>query len=249
MLLGGEILAQEIGEDALTIKMEIEYYVKNYYDSNGYKQIKMRIETKYYNGNISEVILYQENVPALDEKLLGRTFDFKTRYIIKDNLLNCLITEYNNLTIEELKSIVDDKNKIENYYFNNNYTNYSKVYLNTNGLATKMYKKTNLNELPLNIKSIIQIKKDEISLKDNNKRQTIKIAHPNYEVDAEGVVVVEVSVDKSGNVIKARNTSKSTTNNKNLIDSSIQAAMKYKFSPIEKDTVTIETITNNFKLE
>jgi hypothetical protein len=252
LIFVSRISAQEIGQDALTVKSIVEYYVKNYYDSQGYKQVKMRTDTKYYNGKISEVVLYQENVPALDEELLGRTFDYKTRYVMKNNLLNKLITEYNNLSIEELKSITDDKNKIGDLYFTANYTFFNKIYLNANGLATKEYRKTNLDELPINVKSIIETNKskmNELQLKNKFERQILKRASPAYEVDAEGVVIIEVSINRSGNVVKAVNTNKSTTSNKDLIKSSIEAALKSQFSPIEKDTIIKTTLKYNFELK
>lgn len=252
IILGGKFYAQEIGQDALVVKSIIDSYVRSHYLSKGYKQVKMENKTEYYNGKISEVVLYKENVPALDENLLGRTFNYLTHYIMKDNLLDYIKTEYMNLSVEELKSIIDDKNKIKEFYFTSDYEYYYKIYLGNNGLATQEYRKTKLNELPINIKSIIDANKSRNNETKTNKessRVLLKSATPTYEVDDEGVVVIEVSIDKNGNVVKANNTYKSTTRNVTLINSSIQAALKHQFSTIEKDTIMTVNLTFKFSIK
>lgn len=74
---------------------------------------------------------------------------------------------------------------------------------------------------------------------------------PEYKIQEEGRVVVEVSVDREGNVIQAVPGSKgSTTLNENLLKVAKDAAMKARFEVKQDAPVTQKgTITYNFILK
>ncbi|WP_295936152.1 TonB family protein [uncultured Alistipes sp.] len=71
---------------------------------------------------------------------------------------------------------------------------------------------------------------------------------PTYSVNVSGVVVVEVIVDKNGNVTQASyRPQDSTTDNAELIKSSLTAAKRARFT--SGDDEQVGTITYNFKLQ
>ncbi len=73
---------------------------------------------------------------------------------------------------------------------------------------------------------------------------------PVYNYQEEGKVVVEVQVDRNGNVTRATQTKGTTTYEKYLIDAAIEAAKKAKFEAADPNAANIQigTITYNFKL-
>lgn len=73
-----------------------------------------------------------------------------------------------------------------------------------------------------------------------------KLATPSYNVDAEGIVVVEIRVDASGKVISATQGRGTNTGNQALINAAINAAKTATFTP--GDGVVTGTITYTFKL-
>lgn len=76
------------------------------------------------------------------------------------------------------------------------------------------------------------------------------LPHPEYNVQEEGRVVVEINVDKHGNVIAAKAGVKgSTTTNDYLLKRAQKAAMAAKFNPDPNGAeVQIGTIVYDFKL-
>lgn len=71
---------------------------------------------------------------------------------------------------------------------------------------------------------------------------------PVYSADVSGKVIIEVVVDKNGNVTQASYRSQgSTTANTELVNAAISAAKKARFTSSDEDTQR-GTITYNFKL-
>jgi len=82
-------------------------------------------------------------------------------------------------------------------------------------------------------------------------RNPLFLPKPKYEYQAEGKVVVEIRVDRNGNVIYARAGVKgSTTNDENLIKAASEAALKAKFD-VKTDAPFTQTgtITYHFILQ
>jgi len=76
-----------------------------------------------------------------------------------------------------------------------------------------------------------------------------KLPLPSYNLNEDGVVVVEITVDKSGNVTKARSGVKGTTTpNKTLWDAAEKAARQAKFTSSNAIEQT-GTIMYIFKLQ
>ena len=77
-----------------------------------------------------------------------------------------------------------------------------------------------------------------------------RLPSPTYDVQDQGVVVVEITVDKDGNVTKVRPGVKGTTaTNKSLLDAAAKAARQAKFSPNPNAVEQIGKITYNFILQ
>ncbi len=72
-----------------------------------------------------------------------------------------------------------------------------------------------------------------------------KIHEPIGQIET-GKVVIEIRVDKNGNVINAKTTQGTNISSKSIIDAVLEAAKKTKFSAGTSDV--IGTITYNFKL-
>lgn len=78
-----------------------------------------------------------------------------------------------------------------------------------------------------------------------------KLPKPVYNIQESGKVVVEIKVDKNGNVTNANVISKGTTvQNQTLWNVAVQAAKKAKFNPDPtKPAIQSGTITYNFRLQ
>ncbi len=74
------------------------------------------------------------------------------------------------------------------------------------------------------------------------------LVKPNYTVDAEGTVVVEIRVDPQGNVVSAEQ-ARGTIASSELVNEAIKAAKKTKFASIKSNEDQYGTITYNFKLK
>jgi colicin import membrane protein len=81
-------------------------------------------------------------------------------------------------------------------------------------------------------------------------RTALSLPHPTYNFQVEGIVVVEVTVDRTGKVVAAREGVKgSTILDKDLLRVAKEAALQAKFD-VKNDApnVQVGTITYNFKL-
>jgi colicin import membrane protein len=81
-------------------------------------------------------------------------------------------------------------------------------------------------------------------------RTPVALPKPEYNIQREGIVVVEVTVDKNGNVTNAvPGVRGSTTINDYLLTSARNAAMRAKFDIIDAPAFQKGTITYHFKLQ
>lgn len=85
---------------------------------------------------------------------------------------------------------------------------------------------------------------------DLGGRSYLSLPKPEYNSQAEGVVVVEITVDKDGKVISANPGYKgSTTLNVNLMQLAREAALNARFEPLPGTQVQKGTITYRFRLQ
>jgi len=153
------VLCQTIGQNAEEVKQLIDYQVQSYYRAQGYHQVREEQHTDYKNGQISDVILCQENVPMID---LGQTADFCTHYIMNKGRLNYIQIQYANISIEKLKDIMSKNNiHIGNYYFDDDDKTYTVIYLSATQQATKEIRSRLVNPLPLNVQKQLLILKQQ----------------------------------------------------------------------------------------
>jgi hypothetical protein len=168
--------AQEFGDAAEKVRFLVQMHVQEYYDSRGYHQIREDYKVLMANGSISEVILQQENVP---EMFLRRPISFRTRYVMNAGVLNRVLKEYFDVSVSDLvKSFKANYNgnKINDYYFNDDYSAYTKIYLGSNQLATAETKTTKLSDFPPSVRETIKKSmneaKNRITLQQENERIT-----------------------------------------------------------------------------
>ncbi|MET3977853.1 hypothetical protein ABIB62_000421 [Mucilaginibacter sp. UYP25] len=157
------VLCQTIGQNAETVKQQIDYQVKSYYRAQGYHQVREDYRTDYKNGQISDVIFCQENVPMID---LGETADFCTHYIMDKGKLSYIQIQYATISIDKL-AIAMSKNNIHigKYYFGDDDKAYSIIYLSANQQATKEIRSSAINPIPVNIQrqlTALRQQKEEI---------------------------------------------------------------------------------------
>jgi hypothetical protein len=145
------VLCQTIGQTAELVKQKIDYEIKSHYRSQGYNQVREDYRTEYKNGQISDVILCQENVPMID---LGETADFCTHYIMDKGKLSFIQIQYATISIEKL-AVAMGKNNIHigKYYFGDDDKTYSIIYLSANQQATKEIRSPVTNPIPINIQN------------------------------------------------------------------------------------------------
>lgn len=73
---------------------------------------------------------------------------------------------------------------------------------------------------------------------------------PNYKVQEEGTVVVNIIVDKNGNVVTAEVGRGTNIDNKQLLNAAVEAAKKTKFSPLQSGSNNQSgTMTYRFELK
>jgi len=164
----------EIGQEAEYIKRLIEWSTKDHNrpDSYGnYSTTRIAYNVAYKNGEISDVIQCVKNQFNLDLKM---PVIFCIHYLMVNGKLNSIITEYDNVSIEKLKTAYD---RIHNgyifneLYFEKDYEHFSKVYLSKNEKATIEYKKTELNALPVSLRKNIENK--QISIREKTRKANL----------------------------------------------------------------------------
>lgn len=83
------------------------------------------------------------------------------------------------------------------------------------------------------------------------KRKAIEKPTPEYNCKEQGKIIVEITVDKDGNVIKAYAGAKGTTNfSKCLLQASKETALKTKFEPLLNENINqLGYLTYNFTIQ
>jgi len=83
------------------------------------------------------------------------------------------------------------------------------------------------------------------------KRKIILKTNPEYNCNEQGKIIVEITVDKDGNVIKANAGTKGSTNfSKCLLQASKEAALKTKYEPLLNENINqVGYLIYNFSLK
>lgn len=159
----GQLKSQtiEIGQDAYDVKQLIEWSTRQRtgYDTYGNsKGNNVTWDVNYYNGQITEVIQCWANQYLIDFRMSA---NFCKYYMMEYGKLAYVLTQYEDVSLEKLKTSYDNSYgnmKIGEYYFSDDYKNYTKLYLAKNGYATAEWRETDTDLLPNNIKNSIQAK-------------------------------------------------------------------------------------------
>ena len=89
-----------------------------------------------------------------------------------------------------------------------------------------------------------------ISFNLSGRRPVGSLPRPQYDADAQGIVIVEITVDAAGAVQSASfRPQGSTTQNSRLVDAALRAARQAKFTPSEANDLQTGTITYVFRLQ
>jgi hypothetical protein len=164
----------EIGDDAKKVNTSVEFLVRDHNRVDTYGNQSNSIweyNVKYFDGKISEVINCCPNQFDIRFELVS---DFCVHYIMANDKLNFILTQYINISTKKLIDLYDkyyQTNKIEDFYFTNDYSHYSKIYLSKDGFATVEYRETRINEFEKSIRDRIQPKYEEGLLTKMNKKQ------------------------------------------------------------------------------
>ncbi len=162
----------EIGQDADYIKQLIEWSTRQRsgYDSYGNSKGNNVVwDVKYYDGQISEVIQCYSQQYLIDFRIIA---DFCKHFIMEKGKLAYVLTQYDNISVSKLKELYDhstNNEKIDDLYFSDDYSNCSKIYLHSNGLATIKWTATKQSDLPINIRNEIKRKQDAFDKAEQEK--------------------------------------------------------------------------------
>ncbi len=141
------------GMSADSVQLLVADEVQGHYDA-GQWLTKLRAETREYKGQVVEVLLFKENI-------LMRQFEkgakFCIHYVMQQGRLAAIITQYENLTLEEVKILImPGRSNVGGYYFTSNYQFFSKVYIAANGLVTDEYQPANSRNVPYSIQEQVR---------------------------------------------------------------------------------------------
>src|SRR5574344_2105726 len=179
----------EIGDDANKIKSLIEWSTQDRTGFDSYGNSKgnnVDYDVKYFNGQITDVIQCYSNQYMLDFRIAA---SFCNHYMMVDEKLASIITQYEDISTNKLTSIYDrlyEGRSSGDYYFTEDYKHYSKIYLASNGYATVEWGK--VDNLPANVKAGIQKKLQQI---EEEKDLQIKIEEENKRAEQERIKKAE----------------------------------------------------------
>jgi len=124
-----------LGDDENKVYNILYDRVNFYNNSQGDHNIQ-NFNVKRFNGAVTEIIISMADEYFYD---LGLNSDYSTHYVMKNGVLDNILTEYINLSVEQLRNGFNrtyaDKH-IEDYYFSDDYRTYKIIYLSKNGIAS-----------------------------------------------------------------------------------------------------------------
>lgn len=178
----------EIGQSAQNVKNWAQLTAEELSRSDSYgnsSSVRAQWDVKYFNGRIDEVILC---INGIFDTKSRKGLDLCNHYIMKDDLVESIIVQYKNLSLDEVvKKYSDNRSifKIDKYYFKDGYKLYSTIYLHENGLATVETRRADDGSLPNHIFGLVEdkvkaskevIRKKEIELQEKEKIKKEKLA-------------------------------------------------------------------------
>lgn len=177
-------------------------------------------DVKYKNGVIVDVIRCCPNQLMLD---LKRIASFCSHYIMSNGKVSYTISQFEDVSTDILRKGYNNNNslkKIGDFYFDNDYTHYQKIYLANNGLASVECRKTVFTSLPEEIQNTIKLRLSErealIKNEDNQKNKywrtrdsirerAIRLINPsstsdsgNYKIDLQSIKDRVTLIESSG---------------------------------------------------
>lgn len=192
----------EIGKSAEQIKWIIESTTKSHNQPDSYGNTSnshWTWDVTYNNGAIIDVIQCYENQYLLDLRVIA---DYCKHYVMEKNKLAYVLTQFENISVEKLKANYTasySDNKVGDLFFSEDFEHYSKIYLSNNKLATIEWRKTIINELPLNIRQTVNAKLSAIQIINQNKKSVQTETKIEKEKEIE-----EVNEDAAENKIFSR---------------------------------------------
>jgi len=237
-----------LGDNLADVSNILRDRVRNYYNAQGSQGMETGIELKHYNGEISEIMVWVKNGFLYDLRL---TADYTTHYMINDNKLDYISTQYENISTEQLKrgfDISHAERHIGNFYFAEGYRTYKTITLGNKGWATVEEISTSTTRFPTKVAEALQklgitnrfmdIENNQInqnaryngkselskgSVLNNSFGISVSNHNPNTpsryfivkpqtsnEHNAAGKVVVDIVINKAGDIIEAKTNFKSS---------------------------------------
>lgn len=143
-----------LGQRADSVELIVGREVQGQYNSGGWL-IKMNAQTIDYKGQVKEVILCKDNL------LLGgfeKGTSLCIHFIVANGILSKIITQFNNLSLDEVKQLVrPGKTNMTDYYFDADYRHYSHVYAAQSGVICAEYRQTIIADLPSGVKEQLKM--------------------------------------------------------------------------------------------
>lgn len=164
----------EIGQSAEQVKAIIEYTTKQHNRTDSYgnrASSRWQWDARYKNGKIAEVVQCYTNQYIVDFKIMA---NLCKHYLMENEKLASILTQYENVSIETLRekfnNVAGDR-RIGEYYFSEDFTSYSRIFLHSNGLATVEWRDSDKANLPKNIYASIAQKLKAIETEKSLKME------------------------------------------------------------------------------
>lgn len=189
-----------------------------------------------------ELISRGEN-PAIEEAA-KRSLHFSNLY---EPYMNLIISE--NISFKNVKEQLETNGELD--FESSNKNNLIYIVEENKNRENNVLTDTIKNETKNALKNLLNRKSDSEPNINSSKRNIIYKATPENNCDEVGNVMIEIDIDKNGNVLKAKNNYRgTTTNSKCLIDASILAALNSKWNKDENAPEIQKTnITYNYKID
>jgi len=144
-----------LGQSSVQVQSEVAKEVQTHYNAKDWLT-KTNAKTTYDNGRVSEIMMLKENVTI--EKF-NKGANYCVHYVMSGDTLSHIMTEYFNLTLEEVRAmLLNAKSKnVGGFYFDYYYKSYCKIYTSKAGTVIEDYQKTIMSELPLKIQEQILV--------------------------------------------------------------------------------------------
>jgi hypothetical protein len=185
LLFYSNSFSQEIGQSDQQVLQYVKYMVDrhNKPDSYGrYHADKYKYDVTYANGEIIDVIVYQDHTLSLP---LKKYIDLETHFQMKNGILITITAVYNNLSrpeVSRLKKVYGHELLIKGgeYYLTDDFKGIDEVYMNTSNIPCSRYFED--NHFFIQHSSIIKdVKEKAISDKQQEEKEIEENKYINLE--------------------------------------------------------------------